>query len=502
VYGLAACTFGKIPELRRIEVMKRATVLAALVVAALALLIAPRPPALGPDSTGDPGLAQRVREAAGDGAHRGLSVALIENGRVTYAGVGDTGGPDPRPVDEHTSYELGSIAKTMTGMLLADLAGEGLSPDTPVRELLPGVAFSDPAVGNATLAELSSHRAGLPSVRFTPAGWLRSYLYVFAGMDPYGAAGPQAMLDDAAAVSAGGRGEVSYSNLGVALLGQALAERAGTGYEELLRARLLTPLGMDETVVAQPDEPLPAGRAHGAGANGTPADPWRDHGYAGAGGAVWSTADDIARLVQGVMAGSAPGADAATPRFDAGENRRIGYGWFTTRFGDREITWHNGGTGGFRTYAGFDRASGRGVVVMGNTGAPVDDVGLRLLGVDRSGGGDTDFRSLIFSLVFPFLGLGLLYSAFRSPGLDRVSAVGRALWAALFLGLGHTAGGWDVVPPFVWALGAGVLAAAVTAVAWRWPGLPLSARPVRWRTWLSPALAAVTLAGFALALAL
>src|SRR5690606_18391010 len=123
-------------ELRRIEVMKRATVLAALVVAALALLIAPRPPALGPDSTGDPGLAQRVREAAGDGAHRGLSVALIENGRVTYAGVGDTGGPDPRPVDEHTSYELGSIAKTMTGMLLADLAGEGLSPDTPVRELL------------------------------------------------------------------------------------------------------------------------------------------------------------------------------------------------------------------------------------------------------------------------------------------------------------------------------------------------------------------------------
>jgi len=59
-----------------------------------------------------------------------------------------------------------------------------------------------------------------------------------------------------------------------------------------------------------------------------------------------------------------------------------------------------------------------------------------------------------------------------------------------------------VVPRCVWALGAGVLAAAVTAVAWRWPGLPLSARPVRWRTWLSPALAAVTLAGFALALAL
>ncbi|MEV4833109.1 serine hydrolase domain-containing protein [Nonomuraea sp. NPDC049486] len=480
--------------------MKRAAALAALVVAALALFPAPSPPVLGRATTGDPALAKLVRSAAGEGGYRGLSVALVEDGRIRHAGVGDTGGPDPRPVDEHTSYELGSIAKPMTGMLLASLAEEGLSPGTPVREKLPGVRFSDPAVGSATLAELSSHRAGVPSVRVTPLSFLRSYLYVFAGQDPYGAAGTRSMLDDAAAVSAEGRGEVAYSNLGVALLGQALAEHAGTGYEDLLRGRILAPLGMDSTVVLGPDEPLPAGHAHGEEKNGLPMEPWRDHGHAGAGGAVWSTSHDVARLVQGVMAGSAPGADAATPRFDAGRDERIGYGWFTTRHGEREITWHNGGTGGFRTYAGFDRASGRGVVVMGNTGTPVDGVGLRLLGVEAPDDDSLEIRPLVFALTFPFAGLGLLYSAFRTPGLDRVSVVSRVLYGMLFLGLGHTAGAWGVVPPFVWALGAGVLGAATAAALTRWPGLPLSAKPVRWHTWLSPAIPAALLIGFAVVL--
>ncbi|MEV4220117.1 serine hydrolase domain-containing protein [Nonomuraea sp. NPDC049725] len=474
--------------------MKRVAVLSALVVAALALLIAPRPPALSPATTGDAALAQQVRRAAGDAGYQGLSVALIENGRVRHAGVGDTGGPDPRPVGPGTAYELGSITKTMTGMLLADL---GLSPDTPVRDLLPAVPFSDPAVGSATLAELSSHRAGVPSVRTTPAGFLRSYLYVFGGADPYAAAGPQQALADAAAVSASGRGKVSYSNLGVSLLGLALAEHARTDYETLLRDRLLRPLGMTSTVVLHPGEPLPAGHAHGRSQYGQPMDPWRDHGHAGAGGAVWSTSHDIARLVQAVMAGTAPGADAAKPRFPAGEHRRIGYGWFTTAYGDRQITWHNGATGGHSTYAGFDPASGRGVVVLGNTSKDVDDLGRRLLGVTPPDGGDgPPIRELLFALTFPFIGLGLLYSAFRNPALDRVSAVSRVLWAALFLWLGHRAGAWGPVPPFAWALGAATLAAATAATLTRWPTLPLASRPPAWHTWLSPAVPAVLLGAF------
>src|SRR5690606_25395697 len=207
--------------------MKRAALLAALVVAALALFVSPGPPRLGAATTGDATLAELVRDAAGDGAHRGLSVALIEDGRDRFAGGGDSGGPDARPVDQCTPYELGSITKPLPGMLLASLAGDGLPPDTPVRELLPDVRFSDPAVGAATLAELSSHRAGVPSVRFTPAAFLRPYLYVLAGEHPYRTAGVATMPADAAAVSAPDPAAVAYSNLGAALLGEALARHAG-----------------------------------------------------------------------------------------------------------------------------------------------------------------------------------------------------------------------------------------------------------------------------------
>ncbi len=483
--------------------MKVITLVSGLVTALLALLIAPAPPTLGPRTTGDPALAKLVRQAAGEQGYRGLSVAMIGDGGITHAGVGDTGGPDPRPVGPETAYELGSIAKAATGMLLADLAADGLSPDTQLRELLPGVRFSDPAVGTVTLAELSSHRSGLPRLRLTPMTFARSYVSTLTGADPYGAQGPQAVLDDLAAVSLRDRGTVSYSNLGAAVLGLALAEHAGTDYASLLRTRILAPLGMDATVVLAPQDPLPAGHAAGQDENGRPMDPWRDHGSAGAGGAVWSTTGDIAKLVRAVMEGRAPGADAATPRFTEKPDRRIGYGWFTTRHGERDITWHNGATGGFSTYAAFDRAAGRGVVVMGNTSKSVQSVGLRLLGVSTPGDDERPpIQALAFAILFSFAGLGLLVSAFRNPRLDRLSVTGRFLWAALFLWLAHGTGGWSFVPPFVWALGAGVLAAGTAAALTRWRAMPLSGAPLTWRSWPGPALPAVLLIAFGLATAL
>jgi CubicO group peptidase (beta-lactamase class C family) len=128
-------------------------VLIAAVVTLAAIAIMPRPAKLSDDTTGDAELAQAVRDLAGNG-HRGLSVALVEDGAVRFTGIGTTGGPDDRAVDETTGYELGSITKGMTGMLLAD---SGLDPDTPVADLLPQVEFGDDAIAAATLAELASH---------------------------------------------------------------------------------------------------------------------------------------------------------------------------------------------------------------------------------------------------------------------------------------------------------------------------------------------------------
>ncbi|MEV0611748.1 serine hydrolase domain-containing protein [Nonomuraea sp. NPDC050404] len=151
-----------------------------------------------------------------------------------------------------------------------------------------------------------------PRQRMTPSLLAGVLLSSYTGRSPYGEAGPGEVVADAAAVGSEGRGEGAYSDLGMAVLGLALAERSGTTYPDLLRRGPLDPLGMTSTAVLRPEEDLPARHAAGWARNGPGMDPWRDHGNAGAGGAFWSTAGDLAKLAGAVMDRSAPGADAAT----------------------------------------------------------------------------------------------------------------------------------------------------------------------------------------------
>src|SRR5690606_15484766 len=311
-------------------------------------------------------------------------------------------------------------------MLLADLVAAGtVAPSDTLGTALPGITGESAGI---TLEELASHRSGLPRIPLTSPSFLVRLLWAnLSAGNPYGGQG----RDDVVSVTSrlapgGGRDTVSYSNLGVAVLGHALAAHTETTYAELLQRRLLAPLGMTATTVVHSPDALPSDRARGAHASGRAASPWIGAGYAPAGVGVWSTAADLSRLLQGVLTGLAPGADAAAPRFDAGDDR-IGYGWFTTRYADREITWHNGGTGGFSAFVGFDPAAGRGVVVLGNTDKDVDPVGLRLLGVgaQQAGGGHVGTPGWIraaIGLVFPVLGAWSLRSAARQ-GPDRLAVV-------------------------------------------------------------------------------
>ncbi|MFG1945709.1 serine hydrolase domain-containing protein [Nonomuraea sp. NPDC048826] len=453
----------------------------ALAAGALAMLIAPRPPTLGPESTGDPELARAVREAAGDGAFRGLAVARIDGGRVRLAGLGVTGGPDSAPVTADTPFEIGSITKTMTGMLLADL---DVPVDAKVRDVLPDAGFEGRELGDVTLAELASHRAGLPRVPLTPKLLALSYLSNLTGLDPYAGTGREELLADAAATSPSGRGEVSYSNIGMAVLGFALAHSQDMPYEELLRTRIMGPLGMSSTTVLRSDDPLPPGRAHGSKAGGLAMDPWRGDGYLPAGVGVWSTARDLATLVDAVRKGTAPGAAAAEPRFTETSKQRIGYGWYTTVFGDSTVTWHNGGTGGFRSFAGFDRGTGRVVVVLGNTDADIEPMALRLLGADP-----TDREGSL-----PFLMLAITLVLIFSPGAEAwfghrpyevTAGVAKLMWGVFSLVLAWVVGIWAIIPPVAWALGAGLLLASVL----RWRGVPFTPRGAR--SWVRIAIPAL-----------
>jgi CubicO group peptidase (beta-lactamase class C family) len=461
----------------------RWAVVAAILVAALGWLAGPRPTHLGDESTGDAQLAGRVRALVDDRTgYRGLSVALVTRDSVSVAGLGDDG--TGAPVDAGTRFEIGSIGKPLTGMLLADLARTGtVRADEPLRELMPTVDFEDPDTAATTAEELASHRSGLPDVRITgPVRGAYMAMSSLGGADPYAGASTEWLLSTVGdASSPGGAQEVGYSNYGMSVLGQALAERTGVPYPDLLQRRVLGPLGMADTSHA-----LPSPRAQGFTAGGRAVDPWRATGYAPAGLGAWSTATDLAKLVSATMAGTAPGAGAADPRFDAGGGERIGYGWFT---GPDGITWHNGGTGGFSTYVGFDRAAGQGVVVLGNTDRSVDDLGRHLLGREGEEGGGFDVRDAVrigVTIFFSVAGaLGLLGAA-RQAGIDRLRLVSNAAWGVTMPALAYAIGTWQTVPPLVWAAGVGLTGYASVRAARRWPDAPVNGRSrhgwLRWAT--------------------
>jgi CubicO group peptidase (beta-lactamase class C family) len=143
-------------------------------------------------------------------------------------------------------------------------------------------------------------------------------------------------------------------------------------------------LGPDTTL----GELLPLGDCPAAGvslvsasrhSSGRPRQPWTGEALAPAGG-IRASIGDMARLVQALLDGSAPGTSALDPVADfAGPAARIGAARITLRVKGRDITWHNGATGGFRTWVGLDREAGTGVAILSATAVPVDRHGFRLL---------------------------------------------------------------------------------------------------------------------------
>ncbi|GAA3390801.1 serine hydrolase domain-containing protein [Cryptosporangium minutisporangium] len=509
---MTSTTIASTPETRPARGRRAAVIAlaAGLVVAALALLVAPSPHRLSDVRSGDPdsderALADRVAPIVGDErtGYRGLSVALVDPSGTTTATVGDpAGGP---------LFEIGSVTKVLTGMLLADLVEDGtVRPDEPLRALLPDVRFTDERVGDITLAELASHRSGLPRLATTSSTALRSAWANLRGANPYGEDVDDLRRQAADARVGSGRGEVHYSNFGMALLGQALAARTGTPYPELVSERILRPLGMSDTLLTV-DDPPPPGLAAGSTASGRPVAAWSGVGYAPAGVGPRSTAADLAKLVAAVRDGRAPGATAAIPRFDAGDDSRIGYAWFTDQHDDQQITWHNGATGGFSSYVGFDRASGRAVVVLGNTDRGVEWIGIRLLGASAEPSATTASPWLVWMtlglLLYVVVALPLLafaragHSAWWNSAPDRARLIATTLASVALLLVAHRLGTWLSVPPLLWALTAGVAAAGAALVVLRWRDLPLLAggpRSLRWTAFAGSIASSVLVIGVTL----
>lgn len=288
-------------------------------------------------------------------------------------------GPDGTSYLRHdcepdSDFEIGSISKGVTGLLYVDAIERGeVSRSTRLGELLP---LTGGAIGDVTLEMLATHRSGLPR---TIGGHVlkRSLDYLRHGTDPY--AQPLAELYADARQAKLRPGRARYSNAGFQLFGQALAAASGLPYADLIRTRIAEPLQLSPFHVPGSPADLLPGSLPGHGRRKEVA-PWASEAIAPAGG-IRASIVAMAGLARALLDGTAPGVAALEPVADfAGPGARIGAGWITTDLrGKGLLTWHNGGTGGFRSWLGLRRDLGLAVVVLSASNRIVDGLGLSLI---------------------------------------------------------------------------------------------------------------------------
>ena len=309
----------------------------------------------------------------------GIVAGLIDStGRRRVYASGTARGPGSAPVDANTVFEIGSITKTFTAAILADMALHGdVSLDDPVSRYLPSSVRLKPNGREITLLDVATQSSGLPAIptNFRPA----------SPDDPYADYGtPQLHAFLAGYAPPHPPAELyAYSNLGFGILGNLLSAHAGVPYETLVARRVLDPLGMTDTrIVLSADMRRRLATCHDR--DGDEVANWNFDALAGA-GALRSTVNDMMKyLAANLDSTSRPLGvvlrDAQRPRRPTTiPNTRIGLAWHVLSAFGSDIVWHNGETGGYHSFIGFDPARRVGVVILSNSATSIDDLGFHLV---------------------------------------------------------------------------------------------------------------------------
>jgi len=295
----------------------------------------------------------------------GVSIAVVQHGIQRVFAYG-TAKPD-------SIFEIGSITKTFTGLILAQMVEQGkVNFDDPVRTLLPPGTVVKPAGDEITLLDLATQHSGLPRMpdNFKPGDPANPYAE-YAAADLYAYIARRGVGRPA-------KTDFLYSNLGFGLLGQALAVRSGLSWPELLKQQVTGPLGLRDTTVALTPEQQ-ARFIPGHDADHHLAHAWDLVAFAGA-GAIRSTASDMLAYLEANLhpesvkpLAQSPAAATLTAaltrqhelRADAAPGMRIALAWLFDA--DSGNFWHNGGTGGHSSYAFFNPKGDYAAVVLLNT---------------------------------------------------------------------------------------------------------------------------------------
>jgi serine-type D-Ala-D-Ala carboxypeptidase/endopeptidase len=336
----------------------------------------PALPAMPAMSELAPLLAERVR-------HEGVGLVALQVSAASpprFAAAGrtrlDSDAPAP---DADTRFEYGSISKTFTALLLAEMVVRGeLKLDDAVEAVLPdGLKLRDSAGEPLRFIDLATHRSGLPRLppNMQPA----------QPADPYADYGADRLWSALAAWRPSHRRQArfEYSNLGFGLLGEALALRLKTRYSAAVAERVFGPLGLPGLLVRTPGMRV-EGLAQGHDGERRPVPPWHFGVLAGA-GAVCGSARELARYAQCALGQLAhplePAFWLATQRQADGPSAQVGIGlaWLLPAVAGRTLVNHDGGTFGMSSSLFIDPAGGRAAAVLANASVAVQDLALHAL---------------------------------------------------------------------------------------------------------------------------
>jgi serine-type D-Ala-D-Ala carboxypeptidase/endopeptidase len=315
-------------------------------------------------------LDQRVKGMPGVG----IILGVVDNHNTSVYMAGTSG--TSRPLDDHTLFEIGSVTKTFTATILAEMVMDrSVGLDDPVAKYLPANTHVPSLDGKQiTLLNLATQHSGLPR--------LPTNLKPADPDDPYAdyTIGDLYRFLDSYTLTRDPGEQFEYSNVGIGLLGDALARREHTSYAQLLGTKVLSRLDMHETTTSLAS--VKGNRlAAGHDADGDPVKPWTFQAIAPTGAIISSMSDMLKYLRANMWQEPLVKAClfAQEPR-ETLPGARIGLVWLTQDVSD--IVWHNGSTDGYQAAIAISPDHQKGAVVLTNGGISPDDIAMHAIDPD------------------------------------------------------------------------------------------------------------------------
>ncbi len=325
-------------------------------------------------------IEKNISARVNNGQATGIVVGIVEetgNRVFSYGALSKNG----TPVDGSTLFEIGSITKVFTSLVLAQMVVQNrVQLDDPIAKYLPITVQAPTHHGKQILFKhLATHTSGLPRIpnNLNVKNWNDPYAN-YSELEMYRFLNNHHLQREIGE-------KFLYSNYGMGLLGRLLARLDHTSYEQLVIARICEALDMQDTRITL-SEVQRARFAEGHSQAGKAAKSWTFAELEGA-GALKSTANDLLKLLAANL-GITVSPLAEAMRLTHAKQHRIrggkeptwiGLSWIISEIDEREIIWHNGQTGGYHSFIAFDKKSKIGVVVLSNAASSIDDIGWHLL---------------------------------------------------------------------------------------------------------------------------